>query len=162
MNAVPALQSAEALRERLARLSHDPIALLARVSMASTFWLSGQSKIEGLVLDPIGLQVQWGWPQLSEGTLELFRTDYRLPFLSPELAAPMAAISEHVFPLLLIAGLASRLSALALLGMTAVIEVFVYPGAWPTHALWATCLLYLIARGPGKLSLDHLVARHWR
>ena len=162
MNSIPALQPAEALPERLARASHDVIALLARVSMASTFWLSGQSKIEGLVLDPIGLQVHWGWPQISEGALELFRTEYRLPLLSPEIAAPMAAIAEHVFPLLLIVGLASRLSALALLGMTAVIEIFVYPGAWPTHALWATCLLYLIARGPGKFSLDHLFARRWR
>lgn len=162
MNSIPALQSAEAFPERLARVSHDAIALLARVSMASTFWLSGQSKIEGLVLDPIGLQVQWGWPQLSESALELFRNEYQLPFLSPEIAAPMAAISEHVFPVLLIVGLASRLSALALLGMTAVIELFVYPAAWPTHALWATCLLYLIARGPGKVSLDHLIARRWQ
>lgn len=162
MNAMQVLHSVDTRLDRLARSSHDFIALLARLSMASTFWLSGQSKIEGLVLDPIGLQVQWGIPHISEGALELFRTEYRLPFLSPEIAAPMAAISEHVFPLLLLLGLASRLSALALLGMTAVIEVFVYPAAWPTHAVWATCLLYVIARGPGKLSLDHLIARRWR
>lgn len=162
MNAMLATHSPEALPERLGRLSHDTIALLARLSMASTFWLSGQSKIEGLVLDPIGLQAEWGVPHVSEGALELFRTEYRLPLLSPEIAAPMAALAEHVFPLLLVVGLASRLSALALLGMTAVIQLFVYPGAWPTHALWSTCLLYLIARGPGKLSLDHLIARRWR
>lgn len=162
MNAMPAMHSPEALLARLGRRCHDAIALLARVSMASTFWLSGQSKVEGLVLDPIGLQAQWGIPRVSEGALELFRTEYRLPLLSPELAAPMAAISEHVFPLLLLVGLASRLSALALLGMTAVIQLFVYPGAWPTHALWATCLLYLVTRGPGKLSIDQLIARRWR
>ncbi len=162
MNAMTALHSPEARPERLARLSHDAIALLARVSMASTFWLSGQSKIEGLVLDPIGLQAQWGFPHVSEGALELFRTEYRLPILSPEIAAPMAAIAEHVFPILLLLGLASRLSAVALLGMTAVIQLFVYPGAWPTHALWATCLLYLVTRGPGKLSIDHVISRRWR
>lgn len=162
MNAAPLVHSVDARAERLGRLYHEAIALLARVSMASTFWLSGQSKVEGLVLDPIGLQAQWGIPHVSEGALELFRTEYRLPLLSPEIAAPMAAIAEHVFPLLLLVGLASRLSALVLLGMTAVIQLFVYPGAWPTHALWATCLLYLITRGPGKFSIDHLVARRWR
>jgi len=162
MNSISAWHYPHAALDRFARLSHDAIAVLARVSMAATFWLSGQSKIEGLVLDPIGLQVQWGLPHVSAGALDLFRTEYRLPFLAPEWAAPMAAISEHVFPLLLVLGLASRFSALALLGMTAVIQVFVYPGAWPTHALWATCLLYLVARGPGRLSLDQLIARRWR
>lgn len=151
----------QARLDELARRSHDAIALLARVAMASTFWLSGQSKIEGLVLDPIGLQVQWGLPRITEGTLDLFRSEYRLPFLAPEIAAPMATVAEHLFPLLLVIGLGSRMSALALLGMTAVIQVFVYPGAWPTHALWATCLLYLIARGPGRFSIDHALAASW-
>ncbi|HMB56535.1 MAG TPA: DoxX family membrane protein, partial [Arenimonas sp.] len=94
--------------------------------------------------------------------LDLFRTEYRLPFLSPEIAAPMAATAEHLFPLLLLMGLATRMSALALLGMTAVIQTFVYPGAWPTHALWATSLIYLVTRGPGRLSFDQMIARHWR
>jgi len=73
----------------------------------------------------------------------------------------MSAFSEHFFPILLVIGLATRLSALALLIMTAVIEIFVYPAAWPIHGVWATCFVLLIARGPGLLSLDPLLARRW-
>ncbi len=146
----------------LERIPHGFIALLARVGIGATFWLSGQTKIEGLVLDPIGRHVQLGWPHISEGALELFRSEYRLPFLPPELAAPMAATAEHILPLLLVLGLGTRFAALGLLGMTLVIEVFVYPDAWPTHAVWAACLVYLAARGPGALSLDHLFWRRRR
>ncbi len=71
-------------------------------------------------------------------------------------------VAEHLFPVLLVIGLASRFSATALLLMTAVIEVFVYPDAWPIHGVWATCFLIVIARGPGLLSLDHLIARRYR
>jgi putative oxidoreductase len=71
----------------------------------------------------------------------------------------MAAFAEHLFPLLILIGLATRFSALALLAMTAVIEIFVYPDAYPTHGVWATVLLYLVAKGPGALSIDHLIAR---
>jgi uncharacterized membrane protein YphA (DoxX/SURF4 family) len=78
---------------------------------------------------------------------------------APELAAPLAATAEHLFPLLILIGLGTRFSALALLFMTLVIQVFVYPGAYATHATWAAVLLYLIARGPGKLSVDHWLAR---
>ena len=140
------------------RIPDDLIQLLARVSIAATFWLSGQTKIEGLVLDPIGLQAQLGWPHLSDGAVDLFRSEYALPLLPPEAAALMAATAEHVFPLLLLVGLATRLSATALLGMTLVIEIFVYPAAWPTHGLWAALMLVLMARGPGRISLDHLIA----
>ena len=83
----------------------------------------------------------------------------RAPY--PEIAAYVSAVAEHLFPVLLVIGLASRFSALALLVMTTVIEVFVYPGAWPTHGVWATCFLIVIARGPGLLSLDHLIARRF-
>ena len=157
MNAL--IHRAESL---LNRIPASLIGLCARVGIGSTFWLSGQTKIEGLVLDPIGLQASFGWPHVSEGALELFRTEYALPLLPPELAANMAAFSEHLFPLMLVLGLGTRFAALALLGMTAVIEVFVYPDAWPTHAVWAACLLYLVARGAGTLSLDHLLARRAR
>lgn len=143
----------------LQRIPDGLIALAARVGIGATFWLAGQSKIEGLVLDPIGLQAELGWPRVSEGALELFRSEYALPLLPAEFAAPLAAFSEHLFPLLLLLGLGTRYAALALLGMTAVIEIFVYPDAWPTHAVWAACLLYLVARGGGTLSLDHLLAR---
>jgi putative oxidoreductase len=142
-----------------ARVPHSLIALPARVSVAVTFWLSGQTKIEGLVLDPLGGTVQLEWPRISENAIELFRSEYALPLLPPELATYLAAVAEHVFPLLLVIGLASRLSALALLAMTLVIQVFVYPAAFATHGLWAVSLLYVMARGPGVLSLDALIAR---
>jgi putative oxidoreductase len=146
----------------LQRIPHSVIALLGRLGIGTTFWLSGQTKIEGLVLDPLNMQVEFGWPHVSEGALELFRSEYALPLLQPEFAATLAAASEHVFPLLLVIGLGSRFAALALLGMTAVIQVFVYPDAWPTHAIWAACMLYLVARGPGVLSIDHLLSRRRR
>ena len=150
------------LVEWLDRIPASLVALFARVGIGATFWLSGQTKVEGFVLDPIGLHAQLGWPHVSEGALELFRSEYALPLLPPELAATMAAFSEHLFPVLLVLGLGTRFAALALLGMTAVIEVFVYPDAWPTHAVWAACLLYLVARGAGAISLDHLLARRGR
>lgn len=141
------------------RIPHGLIALLARIGLGATFWLSGQSKIEGFVLDPIGLQAEFGWPRVSEGALDLFRSEYALPLLPAELAAPLAAFSEHLFPLMLVFGLGARFAALGLLGMTAVIQLFVYPDAWPTHALWAAAMLYIVARGAGAVSIDHLLAR---
>lgn len=143
----------------LSRIPHSLIAFVGRFSIAAVFWKSGQTKVEGFAIDLIGGEFHLGWPHLSENALELFRTEYRLPLLPPELAAPMAAFAEHLFPVLLLVGLATRFSALALLGMTAVIEIFVYPDAYPTHGTWATILLYLMAKGPGALSLDHLIAR---
>lgn len=143
----------------MSSIPHSFIALLARFSIAITFWMSGQTKIEGLVLDPIGLQVQFGMPSLSAGAIYLFENEYALPLLPPLLGAAMAAIAEHVFPFLLLIGLASRLSALALLVMTLVIQVFVYPDAFPTHGLWAALMLYIMSRGPGLVSLDHLLSR---
>ena len=130
----------------LERIPYSAIALMARIFPSAVFWQSGQTKIDG-------------W-KLNDSAIFLFREEYKLPFIDPTIAAYLAAISEHIFPILLIIGLATRLSALALLMMTLIIEVFVYPGAWPTHGTWATCFLLLIARGPGILSLDHLIARH--
>ena len=158
-SAIQAVDHAIAL---FSRIPHSAIALLARLSVAMTFWMSGQTKIEGLVLDPVNATVEIGWPRVNDGALELFRSEYALPLIPPELAAPMAAVAEHAFPLLLLIGLASRFSAFALLVMTLVIQVFVYPSAFATHGLWAALLLYLMARGPGRVSLDHLVARRVR
>ena len=129
----------------VSRIPDDAIALLARISIGTIFWLSGETKVNGFAL--------------SDNAIELFREDYKLPLIDPVVAATLAAIAEHVFPALLILGLASRLSAAALLGMTAVIQIFVYPGAWPTHGVWATALLFIVARGPGPVSLDWLIAR---
>jgi putative oxidoreductase len=124
------------------------IALAARVFPAAIFWQSGQTKIAGWHLKP--------------SAIALFQNEYQLPIIDPIAAAYLSAFGEHIFPVLLVLGLATRLAALALLFMTAVIEIFVYPGAWPTHGVWATCFLVLIARGPGELSLDHLVAYHFK
>lgn len=146
----------------LQQIPHSIIVLLARLGIGATFWLSGQTKIEGLVIDPIGLNFQFGIPHVSDTAIELFRSEYALPLLPPEFAATLAATAEHVFPFLLVIGLASRLSALALLGMTLVIQFFVYPEAWPTHSLWAAILLYIAARGPGVFSIDHLISRRQR
>ncbi len=143
------------------RHASEAIALLARIGLAFTFWLSGQTKIEGLVLDPLGLQVQWGWPRVSESALELFRSEYALPLLPPDWAALMAATAEHVLPLMLILGLGTRVAALGVLGMTLVIQLFVYPLAFPTHALWAACALALLVHGGGRLALDRPLARRF-
>ncbi len=124
-------------------VSHALLAAIARVSIASLFLQSGRTKVDG-------------WLHVSDGAIELFRDEYKLPLLPPELAAHLAAYAEHLFPALLVLGLFTRLSALALLGMTAVIEIFVYPDAWPTHLSWAGPLLYLVARGAGSMSMDRL------
>lgn len=124
-------------------ISHDLLAAIARLSIASLFLQSGRTKVDG-------------WLHVTDGAVELFRDEYRLPLLSPELAAHAAAYAEHLFPALLVLGLFTRVSAFALLGMTGVIEIFVYPDAWPTHLGWAGLLLYLIGRGGGAVSLDRL------
>lgn len=130
------------LADRLHGLICDSqLSLVARISIAAIFLMSGRTKVEGLLT-------------ITPSTYELFRTEYNLPLLSPELAAHLATYAEHLFPILLILGLFSRLSALALLGMTLVIEIFVYPDAWATHLSWAGLLLIILARGAGTLSLD--------
>lgn len=141
------------------RIPDSLIAALGRFSIAAVFWKSGQTKIQGLAIDFVNGEFQLGWPHLADSTIGLFRDEYRLPLISPELAAPMAAFAEHLFPILLLAGLATRFSAFALLIMTLTIEIFVYPDAYPVHGVWAAVLLYLIAKGPGKVSLDHWIAR---
>lgn len=120
--------------------------LAARVFPAAVFWQSGRTKVEGF--------------DVNDTALFLFREEYALPLLDPLLAARLAAFAEHLFPLLLLIGLASRASAAALLGMTAVIQLFVYPDAWPTHGTWAALFAIVLFKGPGAISLDHLVARH--
>lgn len=110
-------------------------------------------------MDFVAGEFDLGWPQLSSSVVELFRNEYQLPIVSAEFAAIMSAVAEHLFPILILIGLATRFSALALLGMTIIIQVFVYPDAYPTHGVWAAVLLFLIARGPGILSVDHVVAK---
>jgi putative oxidoreductase len=143
----------------LQRIPYSPVALLGRFSVAAVFWKSGQTKVEGLAIDLVQGQFQLGWPRLSASAVDLFRDEYRLPWLAPELAAMLAAVAEHLLPLALLLGLATRLSALGLLGMTAVIQVLVYPGAYATHGVWAAVLLMLMAQGPGRWSVDHWLAQ---
>ena len=145
----------------LEKIPHSLIALLARFSIAAVFWKSGQTKVEGLAIDLIDGTFHLGWPHLAGSTIPLFESEYHVPLLSPEIAAHMAAFAEHFFPVLILIGFATRFSALALLGMTLTIQLFVYPDAYPTHGTWAAVLLYLMATGPGKLSIDHLIARRF-
>ena len=141
------------------RIPHWFIALLARFSIAAVFWKSGQTKIEGFAIDLIEGRFTLGIPHFSDSAIDLFKDEYKLPFVPPEVAALMAATAEHVFPVLLLIGLATRLSAFALLIMTIVIEVFVYPAAYPLHGVWAVVLLYLMKHGPGQISLDYWLAK---
>jgi putative oxidoreductase len=145
----------------LEKIPHSLIAFIARFSIAAVFWKSGQTKIEGLAIDLFDGTFQIGLPHLADSTIPLFKSEYALPLLSPELAAHLAASAEHVFPVLILFGLATRFSAMALLGMTLTIQLFVYPDAYPTHGTWAAVLLYLMARGPGLLSIDHLIAKRY-
>ncbi len=124
-------------------LPPDLLLLIARLGIASIFFMSGRTKVEGLLI-------------LSDSTYELFRSEYALPFIDPVTAAHVATYAEHLFPILLVLGLFTRLAALALFGMTLVIEIFVYPDAWSTHLSWAALLLPLIAQGAGAWSLDRL------
>jgi putative oxidoreductase len=124
------------------------VALVLRIPVAAVFWRSGQTKVEG-------------W-HLSSSAIELFKDEYKLPVIDPTIAAYLATFAEHFFPVLLVLGLATRFAALSLLIMTLVIEIFVYPDAWPTHGTWAACFLVLMAQGPGKVSLDHWIARQYR
>jgi putative oxidoreductase len=148
------------LNRLLAAMPEGAIALLARFSIAAVFWRSGQTKVDGLAIDLVDGTFRLGLPRLSASAVDLFRDEYRLPLLAPEAAAVLAAGAEHVLPLLLLAGLATRLAAFGLLAMTAVIQVWVYPGAYPTHGVWAAVLLWLMVRGPGPVSIDHVLARH--
>lgn len=118
--------------------------LIQRLGIAAIFFLSGRTKVEG-------------WFTITDDAFELFRSEYALPFIPPVAATYLATISEHLFSILLVLGLFSRASALALLGMTLVIEIFVYPDAWPTHLSWAGLMLPIIAMGGGRLSLDRLL-----
>ena len=143
----------------LDKIPQSLISLAARIFPAAVFWRSGQTKVEGF--------------HITDSAIDLFRDEYALPLFDPELAAKIAAFSEVLKAVerdlrrqyaanYRVLAANSGQAALALLGMTAVIEIFVYPDAWPEHGVWATCFLIVIARGPGIFSLDHLLARRWR
>jgi putative oxidoreductase len=118
--------------------------LIARLGAAAVFLESGRTKVHGFLT-------------ITNGAYQLFETEYKLPLISPWLAAHLATYSEHFFPVLLVLGLFARIGALGLLGMTTVIEIFVYPDAWPTHLSWAGLMLPILARGAGAVSLDRVL-----
>jgi putative oxidoreductase len=129
----------------LDRVPYAALAIPLRVAVATVFWNSGMTKL-----------ADWN------ATLTLFSDEYQVPLLPPELAANLALAVEVTTPVLLVLGLLTRPAALVLLGMTAVIEIFVYPQAWPTHIQWAAMLLVLLCRGAGAISLDALIGHLWR
>lgn len=120
------------------------IALTCRLGIAGVFFLSARTKVDGVIT-------------LKEQTFTLFQYEYNLPLLPPDIAAYLATYAEHILSIALVLGIMTRLSAVGLLVMTLVIQVFVYPDAWPTHLVWAGPLLYLIGRGGGALSVDRVL-----
>ena len=120
------------------------LSLIVRAGAASVFFLSGRTKVDGVL-------------HITDGTYYLFAEEFRMPLIPSDIAAHLATYAEHLFPILIVLGLATRLSALALLGMTLVIQLFVYPSGWSTHLLWAGLLLYLVRFGAGPISLDRLL-----
>jgi putative oxidoreductase len=134
------LAMVERLVGTLDRVPYTLLALPLRVGAATVFWDSAMTKL-----------ASW------DTTIELFTEEYKVPLLPPEIAANLALSIELTTPVLLVLGLLTRAAALVLLGMTTVIEIFVYPQAWPTHVQWAAILLVLLCRGAGKFSLDHIV-----
>ena len=133
------------LTDQLGRFPLSIIQLTARISMAVIFWRSAQAKLANWDL-----------------TLQLFANEYHVPVIPPEIAAPMAVAVELSCPVLLVLGLFTRLATLPMIGMTLVIQTFVYPMAWVDHLTWATMLLLLLTRGAGILSLDHLASKALR
>ncbi len=129
---------------QLERIPLTPVEIVFRIAMALVFWRSGQTKLANWDL-----------------TVTLFRDEYKVPVLPPELAAYLATGVELVAPVLLVLGLATRLGAAAMLGMTLVIQIFVYPQSYTDHLLWAGPLAYLLMRGPGVVSIDHLIRRRF-
>lgn len=126
------------------RIPYGLVALVARIAVASVFWRSGLTKVDDSFI-------------IKDNAFFLFKEEYKVPLLPPDVAAYLATYTELVCSVLLVIGLASRLSALALTCMVAVIQIFVYPSGWPDHILWFALLFLIIARGPGAISVDHLI-----
>jgi putative oxidoreductase len=136
------------LHQAIALLDRFPpsiLQLMFRIAIAAVFWSSGLTKI-----------ASW------DTTIALFRDEYMVPLLPPEIAAVISATFELSCSAMIVVGLATRLATLPLLGMTFVIEVFVYPEYWTQHLMWASVLLFLLTKGPGVFSLDHYVGRLFR
>ncbi len=130
---------------QLTRIPEALVLLFVRIAAAHPFWASGRTKVEGLFT-------------LRPEVTDLFREEYRLPLIPPEIAAPLTMLAEHLLPALLVLGLFTRISAAGLIIMTLVIQLLVYPDAWWTvHSLWLGLLLVILQRGGGTLALDRLL-----
>jgi putative oxidoreductase len=141
MHASTIIGHLDAARSRLARFPLSILELGLRVAVGATFFRSGMNKVESF-----------------DTAIVLFREEYRLPLLPPEIAAYLGTAVELSAPVLLVLGLFARLGAAALLGMTLVIQFLVYPANWPEHLMWASILAYVLTRGPGALSIDRAIA----
>ncbi|MGV3510713.1 MAG: DoxX family protein [Novosphingobium sp.] len=131
----------------LAKIPTDLVQLALRGGLAGIFWSSARTKVDGLLT-------------VSDNTYYLFEEEYRLPFIAPDFAAHLATYAEHLLPVMLILGLGSRFAALGLFVMTLTIQLFVYPDAFlSTHLGWFALALAIIASGPGRFSIDHLIGR---
>src|SRR5688500_5859298 len=128
------------VRAWLEAVPYAVLAIPLRLGVAWIFWSAAQVKL-----------INW------QRTLEFFAEEYRVPLLPPELAANMALSIELAAPILLVLGLLTRSAVVVLLGMTTVIQIFVYPEAWPTHLQWTAMMLVLLCRGAGTISLDHFL-----
>jgi putative oxidoreductase len=129
------------LRATLEGFPLSALQFMFRLSIGAVFFNSGLTKI-----------ASW------QTTVVLFRDEYKVPVLPPQLAASLAAATELTCPVLLVLGLATRLATLPMLGMTVVIEAFVYPEDWIEHLTWASLLLFILTRGPGAIALDRWLA----
>jgi putative oxidoreductase len=156
-------------------IAADGLALLGRLTLAGVFWRSMLTKVETVRLWSYQAVINghdvtryhWRLPalplELKDSAVSLFREEYALPLIAPEIAAWMAMLAEFALPLALILGLFTRFSALALIGMTMVIQLLVYPEAWwSTHSLWVSIALGLVLYGPGRVSVDNALGRLFR
>jgi putative oxidoreductase len=141
------------------KIPESVILFVARFAIAAVFWKSGQTKIEGFSLDIIAMKMELGFPRLAETTGFLFEYEYNLPLIPPMIAAVLATLAEHLLPILILSGLFTRLAGFGIAMMTLVIQIFVYPDAYPTHATWLAIALLLMYRGPGSFSLDNWLAK---
>jgi putative oxidoreductase len=138
------IETLDAGRRLAERIPYSLVALVARFAVAAVFWRSALTKVDESF-------------QVKSTTFFLFKEEYKVPIIPPDIAAYLATYQELIGAVLLVIGLATRLTALSFIGMVAIIQVFVYPSGWPEHLLWFALLFLLVARGPGAISVDHLI-----
>ncbi len=141
------------------KIPESLVLFLTRFALAAVFWKSGQTKVDGFTLDIIAMKIELGLPRLAESTLFLFENEYNLPLIPPLMAAVLATAAEHILPILILSGLFTRFAAFGLAMMTLVIQLFVYPSAYPTHATWLALALLLMYKGAGTFSLDYVLSK---